>query len=176
MPEIGDRLHTSGGGARIWFACEDCGKERWVNMRAGKPQFIRCRPCAGRYRWANRSAHWRGGRRKAHGYIEVYTGRDDAFFSMAMTDKRRTGGGGYIKEHRLVMAQHLGRSLQPWEVVHHKNAVKDDNRIENLELIPSRGQHNTQIERQLKKQAAQIKELQARITLLEAERVLADAY
>lgn len=52
-----------------------------------------------------------------------------------------SGKQGYVAEHRLVMEKVIGRPLVAREVVHHINHIKTDNRIENLKLFSSRGQH-----------------------------------
>jgi hypothetical protein len=41
---------------------------------------------------------------------------------------------GYVMEHRLRVAEQIGRSLLPSESVHHINGDRQDNRIDNLQL------------------------------------------
>jgi len=163
--DIGSKSESTS--AFIWHACIKCGKRRWVRLirrkiSGGEPVNLQYRHCnAGRPGQENGS--WKGGRRiLRNGYVLDWLPSDDFFRSMATKE-------GYVREHRLVMAKHLNRCLLSWEVVHHRNGLKSDNRLENLELIGCRGKHNTIVESQLKKQAQQIKEMQARIILLEAE-------
>ena len=75
-----------------------------------------------------KSVGWRGGIHKApQGYVWELVDHDDPMASMRTSN-------GYVLQHRLVMARHLGRPLTQTENVHHINGIRDDNRLENLEL------------------------------------------
>lgn len=39
------------------------------------------------------------------------------------------------REHRVVVEQSIGRRLEPWEVVHHKDGNPSNNAIDNLEVV-----------------------------------------
>lgn len=129
-------------GNYIWVACVDCGKERWVRYRHGSAETKRCVQCnnkLGRPELSGQLNHtWRGGKINMHGYVMVYIKTDDFFYPMV--NKVISRYGGYVYEHRLIMAKHLGRFLHLWEVVHHKNGIKGDNRIENL-ILGTKGTH-----------------------------------
>lgn len=141
----------------IWHACEGCGKERWVIFRKNNPTNLRCPKCR---HIGSLHPSWKGGRYKdREGYIEIWVPTDDFFASMRNKDN-------YIREHRLIMARHLGRCLHHWELVHHKNHIKDDNRLENLQIIQEM-QHN-----QLTVMENRIAYLEQRVTILEAENIL----
>lgn len=73
--------------------------------------------------------NWGGGRRKTNfGYIQIYKPNHPSVLG-------RTHKGKYVFEHRIVMEEKLKRFLKKNESVHHRNGVKDDNRIENLEIV-----------------------------------------
>lgn len=88
----------------------------------------KCRKAVSKRLKGKQSQNWKGGRIKdKNGYVLLW-----------MPDHPNAISGrskAYIFEHRYVMSNHLGRPLEKWEFVHHKNGIKDDNRIENLDLL-----------------------------------------
>ena len=74
--------------------------------------------------------------------------------------------GRYVLGHRLVMAKSLNRCLLPWEIVHHINGVRNDNRIENLQLV-SDDRH-----KQITLLENRVRYLESRVILLEVENEL----
>lgn len=61
--------------------------------------------------------------------------RTDGYIYVYKPNHPHSSQEGYVMEHVLVMEKTIGRYLNKGEVVHHKNHVRDDNRIENLQLM-----------------------------------------
>ena len=98
--------------------CQQCGK-------AFRPKRASSRYCSRRCAWGNNGKHqerkqeyWRVGEK---GYI----------VGTVWVDGKKVSK----RQHRWIMEQHLGRTLGPQEVVHHINGDKQDNRLENLQVI-----------------------------------------
>lgn len=96
----------------------------------GKRRPLEVRRKIGEANRGEKSGRWTGGRKRDGGYIRI-----------KKRDHPNADCNGYVAEHRLVMEEHLGRYLESWEIIHHINGIKDDNRVENLELLPSPADH-----------------------------------
>jgi predicted Rossmann fold nucleotide-binding protein DprA/Smf involved in DNA uptake len=78
--------------------------------------------------------NWRGGRSVAsNGYVLVRVG-----VGHPIADVR-----GYAYEHRLVASMSLGRPLAETEVVHHRDGNKQNNSLENLDVL-SHAEHRVE--------------------------------
>ncbi len=79
----------------------------------------------------SKNPSWKGGQMiDKHGYILV-----------SVPDHPAANNGGYVRQHRLVMEQMLGRYLLPGEVVHHRDSNTANNDPSNLELFASNADH-----------------------------------
>lgn len=101
-----------------FYSCKSCNKQVWrTKAHIKKHGNVFCsRICSSKWRREDPAVH-RGGSWMENGYRVLYN------------------DGNSVKEHIHVMEKHLGRKMLPNEVIHHKNHIKTDNRIENLEIL-----------------------------------------
>lgn len=102
----------------------------------GKGLFGEDNPMFGKRR--EQASNWKGGRKvRKDGYTLVAAPDDHPY----PADQHKPGQLKYILEHRYVMEQHIGRYLEPGEVVHHIDGNPRNNAIENLRLYASQAEH-----------------------------------
>lgn len=149
------------------ITCPTCGKEKWKPdawLRKVKTPFC-SRECNGKVRGKELAKHSNKGRAawtadSIESYKAKMTGAGNPAWKGGVTYFRKHGNykpikyvrcpveflpmarkDGYVMEHRLIVAQAMGRCLKRTEVVHHVNHDPQDNRPENLELFSSNQAH-----------------------------------
>ena len=123
---------------KVEVVCPDCGRARFVDRRnidgsLKQGSFTgRCHECHSRLRGESAPA-WRGGRHLGSSgrYVYLTVPPNHPFACMANCRNE-------IAEHRLVMAEKLGRPLRQHEHVHHIDGDRTNNDPRNLMVLAGR--------------------------------------
>jgi ADP-ribosylglycohydrolase len=125
-------------GHQLWECECECGA-RYVtsatHLATEKVKSCGCQlRASARARRGEKHPRWKGGRREdKNGYITI-----------RCYDYPGATGSVSVYEHQAVMAKHLGRPIMIDESIHHRNGIRNDNRLENLELrVSYHGQGQT---------------------------------
>lgn len=106
-----------------WVCKCSCGKEKVIwgsSLLVGDTKSCGCLKISKR---GPENHMWKGGRRKSKGYILLWE-----------PTHPNANCSGYVLEHVKVMSSYIRRPLCKGETVHHRNGIKDDNRLVNLEI------------------------------------------
>lgn len=149
------------------FECEDCKAKHWVSRSLWLlGQSRRCKSCGHRYAGLSTKGRPKVGiqGKKSHLYRKGFTitnGYRIVSVPLGHPFRCMADRYGRLLEHRLKMAMKLGRALEGWEIVHHKDRNKSNNRLSNLVLL-SGTMHVlvTRMEREIMKLRKRIKELE----------------
>jgi hypothetical protein len=109
-----------------------CGVDHMTIMGWMKKYHIPARPAGGITLRGEKNYLWKGGRK----------GNGDGYIMVLSPGHPGANKQGYVYEHRLIVESHIGRYLESKETVHHLNGIKDDNRLDNLQLM-SEGEHHS---------------------------------
>lgn len=105
--------------------CKNCNK----NFIGYRTRLFCSKSCQASWKSkGEKNVNWNGGK----------TGGNGNYVYILMPNHPDADKSGYILEHRLKMESNIGRRIKKSEVVHHVNCKKDDNRIENLQLMEKR--------------------------------------
>lgn len=138
--------------------CASCGKEMRLRPCHAARKYC-SRACSTQARFKNHIDREHNGkpvRRMSDGYIKLWQ-PDHPYANK-----------GWVLEHRWLMEQHLGWLLGPHEEVDHINEQRDDNRLENLQVL-DKGSHRRKTSEDRRRRAVQTRE-----RLAEMERQVAE--
>jgi len=118
---------------RTYWLCKcDCGKFnecRTDGLRSGMSKSCGCTWSPPKHGPGPTHPNWKSGKHvSSTGYIRV------------------RANGKYQQEHRLIIEGLIGRKLSSYETIHHKNGIRSDNSLENLELRSSNHGQGARIE------------------------------
>ena len=106
------------------------------NPMHGRGLYGKENPMFGKFK--NDNPAWNGGRKiRRDGYVLVIAPQNHPY----PISNGKDSGTKYILEHRLVMEMHIGRYLDPNEVIHHIDGDPSNNSIDNLRLYSTQAEH-----------------------------------